>query len=262
MAQRIVDVLVPVALDHTYSYRTPPELDLAVGDIVAVPLGNAETVGVVWADNVPVRPGLHNRLKDVEAKFDYPAVREELRKFVDWVANYTLSPKGMVLRMALRMGELGPERERVAVRLAGPPPQRLTPARRRVLAVLADGLLRTKAEAAKDAGVSVGVIDGLVDEGTLEVVALPPEPVARQPDPDHRPPEFSGPQRMAADILRGAVTRGGFAVDLLDGVTGSGKTEVYFEAIAEAIRKGRQALVLLPEISLTAQFLDRFAQRF
>ena len=99
--------------------------------------------------------------------------------------------------MALRMGELGPERERVAVRLGGPPPQRVTPARRRVLAALADGLLRTKSEAAKDAGVSAGVIDGLVDEGTLEVVALPPEPVARQPDPDYRNPELTGPQRMA-----------------------------------------------------------------
>jgi primosomal protein N' (replication factor Y) (superfamily II helicase) len=262
MAQRIVDVLVPVALDHAYSYRAPPELELQVGDIVAVPLGASETVGVVWADNVPVRPGLHNRLKDVEAKLDYPALREELRKLVDWVANYTLAPKGMVLRMALRMGELGPERERVAVRLAGPPPQRLTPARRRVLAALADGLLRTKSEAAKDAGVSAGVIDGLVDEGTLEVVALPPEPVARQPDPDYRTPELTAPQRMAADILRGAVKQGGFTVDLLDGVTGSGKTEVYFEAIAETIRKRRQSLVLMPEIALTAQFLDRFTQRF
>ena len=192
---------------------------------------------MVWADNVAVRPGLHNRLKDVEAKLDYPPLREELRKFVDWVANYTLSPRGMVLRMALRMGELGPERERVAVRLAGPPPQRMTPARRRVLDALADGLLRTKSEAAKDAGVSAGVIDGLVDEGTLEVVALPPEPVARQPDPDYRTPELTAPQRMAADILRGAVGAGGFAVDLLDGVTGSGKTEVYFEAIAETIRQ-------------------------
>src|SRR4051794_27379858 len=262
MAQRIVDVLVPVALDHAYSYRAPPQFDLHVGDIVAVPLGASETVGVVWADNVPVHSGLHNRLKDVEAKLDYPAVREELRKFVDWVANYTLSPKGMVLRMALRMGELGPERERVAVRLAGPPPQRLTPARRRVLGALADGLLRTKSEAAKDAGVSAGVIDGLVDEGTLEVVALPPEPVARQPDPDYRNPELTAPQRMAADILRGAVAQGGFTVDLLDGVTGSGKTEVYFEAIAETIRRCRQSLILMPEIALTAQFLDRFAQRF
>src|SRR5207253_10797387 len=116
----------------------------------------------------------------------------------------------MVLRMALRMGDLGPERERVAVRLAGPAPQRLTPARRRALDALADGLLRTKSEAAKDAGVSTSVIDGLVDEGTLEIVALPREPVARQPDPDHRAPEFTAPQRMAADILRGAVAHGGF----------------------------------------------------
>src|SRR5436853_4762816 len=262
MAQRIVDVLVPVALDHLYSYRAPPELDLSVGDIVAVPLGRAETVGVVWADNVPVRPGLHNRLKDVEAKLGYPPLREELRRFIDWVANYTLSPRGMILRMALRMGELGPERERVAVRLSGPPPQRITPARRRVIAALADGLLRTKTEAAKDAGVSTGVIDGLVDEGTLELVALPREPVARQPDPDYRQPELTGPQRMAADILRGAVKQGGFTVDLLDGVTGSGKTEVYFEAIAETIRRRRQSLILIPELALTAQFLDRFAHRF
>ncbi len=262
MAPRIVDVLVPVALDHAYSYRAPPELNLSVGDIVAVPLGPRESVGVVWADNITPNPGLHNRLKDVEAKLDYPPLREELRKFVDWVANYTLAPRGMVLRMALRMGDLGPERERVAVRLAGPAPQRMTPARRRVMGALSDGLLRTKSEAAKDAGVSVGVIDGLVDEGTLEVVALPREPVARQPDPDYRTPELSGSQRMAADILRGAVKQGGFNVDLLDGVTGSGKTEVYFEAIADTIRSGRQSLVLMPEIALTGQFLDRFAQRF
>jgi len=262
MAPRIVDVLVPVALDHAYSYRAPEELGLSVGDLVAVPLGPREALGVVWADNVAVQPGLHNRLKDVEAKLDYSPLKEELRKFVDWVANYTLAPRGMVLRMTLRMGDLGPERERVAVRLAGRPPQRLTPARRRVLDALADGLLRTRSEAAKDAGVSAGVIDGLVDEGTLEVVALPSQPVASQPDPDYRAPELTVPQRMAADILRGAARQGGFMVDLLDGVTGSGKTEVYFEAIAETIRKGRQSLVLMPEIALTAQFLDRFAQRF
>jgi primosomal protein N' (replication factor Y) (superfamily II helicase) len=262
MAQRIVDVLVPVALDHTYSYRAPHDLELKPGDVVAVPLGRSETIGVVWAGDVAINPGLHNRLKDIDAKLDVPPLRAELRKFVDWVSNYTLTPRGMVLRMTLRMGELGPGRERVALRLRGPPPQRLTPARRRAMAALADGLLRTKSEAAKDAGVSVGVIDGLIDEGTLEVVALPAEPVTRQPDPDYRKADFTPAQRMAADILRGAVHHGGFMVDLLDGVTGSGKTEVYFEAVAETIRKGRQALVLLPEIALTAQFLDRFAQRF
>src|SRR6266850_2855837 len=111
MAQRIVDILVPVALDHAYSYRAPEELGLSVGDIVAVPLGAREALGVVWADNVAVKPGLHNRLKDVEGKLGYPPLKEELRRFVDWVANYTLSPKGMVLRMTLRMGELGPARE-------------------------------------------------------------------------------------------------------------------------------------------------------
>jgi len=262
MAPRIVDVLVPVALDHAYSYRAPEELALAPGDIVSVPLGAREALGVVWADDVAVKPGLHNRLKDVEAKLDFPPLKAELRKFIDWVANYTLSPRGMVLRMALRMGELGPERDRVAVRLAGNAPSRMTPARRRVLDLLGDGLLRSKQEAAKDAGVSAGVIDGLIDEGTLEAVALAPQPVARAPDPDHRGAEFTPAQRMAADILRGAVGQGGFAVDLLDGVTGSGKTEVYFEAIAETIRKGRQSLILLPEIALTGQFLDRFAARF
>jgi len=262
MAQRIVDVLLPVALDHAYSYRAPEDLALAPGDVVSVPLGPREALGVVWDCDVALNPGLHNRLKDVEAKLDLPPLKPELRKFIDWVSNYTLSPRGMVLRMALRMGELGPERDRVAVRLSGKAPGRMTPARRRVLDLLADGLMRSKPEAAKDAGVSAGVVDGLVDDGALETVALPSPPVARPPDPDHRAADFTPAQRMAADVLRGAVTQGGFAVDLLDGVTGSGKTEVYFEAVAETIRKDRQSLILMPEIALTGQFLDRFAARF
>ena len=260
MAQRIVDVLVPVALDHAYSYRAPEELGLKAGDIVSVPLGPRSAVGVVWADDVTVQPGLHNRLKDVEAKLDYPPLREELRKFVDWVANYTLTPKGMILRMTLRMGDLGPARERVGVRLAGPPPQRMTAARRRVLDLLADGMLRSKSEAAKEAGVSVTVLDGLIDEGTVETLALPPEPVARPPDPDFMQPEFITGQDAAVRTLREGLN--GYSATLIDGVTGSGKTEVYFEAIADMVRAGKQSLILMPEIALTAQFLDRFAARF
>jgi primosomal protein N' (replication factor Y) len=102
----------------------------------------------------------------------------------------------------------------------------------------------------------------LIDEGTLETVVLPPEPVSSQPDPDFRNPEFSLAQLAAADTLRTAVEQGGYAVTLLDGVTGSGKTEVYFEAVAENIRRKRQTLILMPEIALTAQFLDRFSERF
>ena len=257
-----VDVLVPVALDHTYSYRVPSELELKPGDIVAVPLGAREVIGVVWADDVTIRPGLHNRMKDVELKLDHPPLKPELRKFVDWVSEYTLSPRGMVLRMCLRMGELGPAREKVGVRLIGPAPKRMTTARMRVLQLLADGMVRAKSEAAREAGVSVGVIDGLVDEGTLETLVLPPEPVARRPDPEHAVPEFTEAQRSAGDALRASVGKGGFSVTLVDGVTGSGKTEVYFEAVAEAIRQKKQVLILMPEIALTAQFLDRFAERF
>src|SRR5262249_15756448 len=153
--------------------------------------------------------------------------------------------RGMVLRMCLRMGEhLGAERVQLAVRVTGPPPARMTAPRARVLAVLADGLLRGKAEAAEEAGVSPSVIDGLVDEGTLEIRPLPVPPVAARPDPDFRIANFTPAQAEAAAALRQAVTQGGFSVTLVDGVTGSGKTEVYFEAVAQAIRSARQTLIL------------------
>jgi primosomal protein N' (replication factor Y) (superfamily II helicase) len=263
MARRVVDVLVPVALDRAYSYRVPAALELAPGDIVTVPLGPRETTGVVWAENANPNPRLDNRLKDIEARLAFPPLKPELRRFVEWVANYTLSARGMVLRMCLRMGEhLGAERERIGVRLAGAAPERLTPARRRVLDLLADGMVRGKTEAAREAGVSAGVIDGLIDEGTLATMVLPPEPVAQAPDPDFREADFTADQRAAATALQKTVAAGGYSVSLLDGVTGSGKTEVYFEAVADTIRRGRQSLILMPEIALTTQFLDRFAARF
>jgi len=260
---RVVDVLVPVALDKPYSYRVPETLAVAPGDVVSVPLGAREATAVVWSENPKPNPRLDNRLKDIDEKIDVPPLRPELRSFVDWVSNYTLSSRGMVLRMCLRMGEhLGAERERTGVRLAGRPPARMTTARRRVLELLADGMVRWKADAAREAGVSAGVIDGLVDEGTLETVVLPPEPVAEKPDPDFAQTDFSPAQHAAAAELKATLAKGGYSVTLLDGVTGSGKTEVYFEAVADAIRAGRQSLILMPEIALTAQFLDRFAARF
>jgi primosomal protein N' (replication factor Y) (superfamily II helicase) len=260
---RVVDVLVPVALNQTYSYRVPRGLDLGPGDVVGVPLGPRDVVAVVWAENPNPDPRLHNRLKDVGEKLDVPPLKKELRALVDWVANYTLSARGMVLRMTLRMGEhLGPERLRMGVRLVGTPPQRLTPARRRLLGILSDGLLHGKSEAAREAGVSAGVIDGLVDEGTLAVEPMPPAPAPPAPDPSYAQPDFSRPQRAAVDAMRTLAANGSFHVALLDGVTGSGKTEVYFEAIAEIVRRGRQSLILMPEIALTGQFLDRFTRRF
>jgi primosomal protein N' (replication factor Y) (superfamily II helicase) len=263
MTKRVVDVLVPVALDRTYSYRAPEALALTPGDIVSVPLGAREATAVVWAENPKPNPRLDNRLKDIEEKLELPPLKGELRSFVDWVANYTVASRGMVLRMCLRMGEhLGEERERVAVRLAGAAPERMTAARARALQLFADGMARSKSEAAREAGVSVGVIDGLVDEATLEALVLPPEPVAEKPDPDFAQADFTAGQSAAAAALKATIAKGGYAVTFIDGVTGSGKTEVYFEAVADTIRSGRQSLILMPEIALTAQFLDRFAARF
>jgi len=260
---RVVDVLVPVALDRAYSYRVPRGVDLQPGEVVSVPLGVREVTAVVWAANPNPDPRLHNRLKDVGDKLEVPRLREELRALVDWVANYTLSARGMVLRMTLRMGEhLGPERVRLGVRLVGDPPQRMTAARRRLVEVLSDRLQHGKSDAAREAGVSVGVIDGLVDEGTLAVEPMPRPPPPPAPDPAFAAPDFSPEQDVAARTLRDLAARDGFAVALLDGVTGSGKTEVYFEAVAEAVKRGKQVLILMPEIALTGQFLDRFAMRF
>jgi primosomal protein N' (replication factor Y) len=262
LAPRVVDVLVPVALNQAYSYRVPRGVDLQPGDVVTVPLGARDVVGVVWAENPNPDPRLHNRLKDVGEKLDVPRFKEELRSLVDWVANYTLSARGMVLRMTLRMGDLGPERVRLGVRLIGEAPKRMTPARKRLIEILSDGLLHAKSDLVKEAGVSTSVIDGLVDEGTLTVEAMARPMAPPAPDPSFCEPDFSPDQRAAADTLQTLAASGTFHVALLDGVTGSGKTEVYFEAVAETIRRGEQVLILMPEIALTGQFLDRFALRF
>jgi len=267
MTARTVDVLLPLGLDAPYSYTVPEGLDLAPGDLVHVPLGSRGMIGCVWPPaRFSARPAVPvdaAKLKAVKAKLDYAPLPPDLLKLIDWMADYTLAPRGMVLRMALRHGESpGAQRERVGVRLAGPPPARMTAARARLMDLLADGLARGKSEAAREAGVSASVVDGLLDDGTLEAVPLPPEPAAYPPDPDYAAATLSAPQAEAAAVLREAVAARAFKVHLLDGVTGSGKTEVYFEAVSAAIRAGRQALILLPEIALTQAFLDRFTKRF
>ncbi len=323
------EILIPLALDTAYSYVVPEGLRLAEGDVVQVPLGPRETIGVVWETGE--RPGGSN-LRPVTGRLEAPPLSEPLRRLVDWLARYTLAPKGSALAMALRLPDEAAAREvsRIGVRAAGKPPSRATAARTKVLAIAADGTLRGKSALAKEAGVSLSVVDGLIDDGALETVALVPEPVALPPDPDHPRVPLSAVQDEAAQALIAALAparvshqnpsspesphpevlsrsgslEGGLQPDprslepsfeaagaapqdegeggrrraeaaspavresspaqtlLLEGVTGSGKTEVYFEAVAECVRRGRQALVLMPEIALTAQFLDRFSARF
>ncbi|TAL82653.1 MAG: primosomal protein N' [Beijerinckiaceae bacterium] len=257
--ERIADVLVPVAIDQAYSYRVPKTLSLAAGDLVEVPLGTRMALGAVWS----LRDGQGSNLKAIAARCDYAPLSGNLRSFIDWVARWTLAPRGMVLRMAMRAPFAAtPEPIRIGIRRAGPPPARLTPARMRVLAALESGLAFQKAALAEAAACSASVIDTLVDEGTLETIALRPEPVAVPCDPDFATPVLEGDQAKAAAALAASVAAEDFSATLLEGVTGSGKTEVYFEAVAAALRQGRQALILMPEIALTAQFLDRFAARF
>ncbi|MGO9758834.1 MAG: primosomal protein N', partial [Roseiarcus sp.] len=257
---RVADVLAPVAVDIAYSYRIPDELDLQPGQFVEVPLGRGRTTGVVWALHAAAAG---DNLKAIAELRDWTPLRKPLRDLIDWISRWTLAPRGMVLRMATRAPEAaGPPAPRLGVRNTGKQPARLTPARRRVLAALGDDAGLAKSALAEAAGCGTGVIDGLIDDGALEIVALPPEPIAPLPDPDFAPADLDADQARAARALVEAVEGHAFSATLLEGVTGSGKTEVYFEAVAEAVAQGRQSLILMPEIALTAQSLDRFAARF
>ena len=257
---KVVDVLAPVAVDTAYSYRPPANAKLEPGAFVRMPLGARLATGVVWA----AREGGAGNLKPIAEVLDWPPLREPLRDFIDWVARYTLSPRGMLLRMAIRAGEVAaPPAPRFGLVATGTAPTRMTEARARVLSALANNCApMPKAALAARAHCSASVIDGLVADGALGLVPLAPEAAAAALNPGFRLPRLNPDQRAAADDLIQRVADRAFSVTLLEGVTGSGKTEVYFEAVAEALRQKRQALVLLPEIALTAQFLDRFAARF
>ena len=220
---RVVEVLPPVAVDALYSYLAPPALALAPGDSVKVPLGTREAYGVVWeVRDAPAAPG---NLKSVLARLDRPPLSEKLRAFVDWLARWTLTPRGMALRLATRAGEeAGPETPRTLYRLSGTGPQRLTPARARALAAAEGGLTFTKKALAEAAGCSSSVIDALVDEGALETLAAPPTPIAAALDPLFDAPRLEPEQQDAARALRDALSARAFRPFLLEGVTGSGKT--------------------------------------
>ena len=261
-ARDTVPVLLPLALDSTYDYLLPPGEALQPGDFVLVPIGPRKEVGVVWERDENAKPVDPRKLKAVIDRFELPPLPEAARRFADWVARYTLSPRGMVLKMMMSAADVfSPDMPRWGYKLAGPPPARLTAERKRAIEAAEDGLVWAKSALAERAGVSSGVIDGLVQAGTLIRVELPRwRPPS--PQPDFAPPDLTDAQAYAAHALRERVAAGEFSVSLIDGVTGSGKTEVYFEAVAESLRQGRQTLILLPEIALTNQFLQRFEARF
>jgi len=253
--------MVPMPAERPYSYGVPVGMHIEPGSIVRVPLGPREVAGVVWDGEGELVPA--SKLRRISHVFDCPPLPAEMRKFIDWVANYTVSPPGMVARMALRApAAFDPEPPVEGIRLTGLQPDRLTPARRRVLELAENGQAWTRSGLAHAAGVSSSVIDGLIEQGVFEHIDLPAQPVVAQPDPGFGRAQLTPEQEAVAARLREKVGQGGYSATLLDGVTGSGKTEVYFEAVAAALEQGRQVLILLPEIALTQAFLDRFHDRF
>ncbi|MEM7463928.1 MAG: primosomal protein N', partial [Pseudomonadota bacterium] len=256
-----VSVLLPIPVDRPYSYSVPDGMTLLPGDLVQVPIGPRQVAAAVWDGSVDnVDP---EKLKQVEKKFDCPPLDETMRRFVDWLANYYVAPAGMVLKMVLRVPEaFDPPGFVPGLRYAGGTPDRITPARTAVLELAREGGAWTKSGLAHAAGVSASVVAGLSNMGILEPVEIPLPNLTGDPDTDHNVTELNDAQQEAAARLRGFVEEDAFTASLLDGITGSGKTEVYFEAVSAALRNGKQVLILLPEISLTTSFLDRFEKRF
>ncbi|HUN44926.1 MAG TPA: DEAD/DEAH box helicase, partial [Stellaceae bacterium] len=262
-----MSVLLPLPLGGAYDYRVPEGMRLTPGDFVGVPLGAREAIGVVW-DGAPGEVA-EAKLKPVIERLEAPPLTAELRRFVDWVANYTLTPPGAVLKMAMSAPD-ALEAPRVSMawalseagRAALADGTALTATRRRMLEAARDAPPLAAKELARLGGAGVGVVQGLERLGYLEKVPVAPRAAAAPPDWRHAGVMLSPEQSAAAESLAAAVRRAEFSVTLLDGVTGSGKTEVYFQAIAAALEQGRQALVLLPEIALGVQWHDRFIRRF
>jgi primosomal protein N' (replication factor Y) len=244
-------------------YRVPQGMVVEPGSIVQVPLGPRQMTGVVWEpERLEAEAVGDNRLRPLLCAYDLPPLAEPLRRLIEWTSDYYLAPLPSVLRMALASASaLEGGRTVTEYRATGVLPERITPQREQALDRIGErqGLVR---ELALTAGVSDGVIRGLVKSGCIDAVEVSTDDPFPRPEPDHAPPQLELAQGAAAHTLVEAVRSPEFAPFLLDGVTGSGKTEVYFEAIAEALRRERQTLVLLPEIALTEPFLKRFAARF
>ena len=258
---KLAQVLLPLPLPEAFDYEVPEGGEVSPGDHVCVPLGPRLQHGVVLETREAF--GVNRPLKPVDSRLDEPALPETTLEFVQWAARYAVDAPGCALAIALRGSRAPRPRPERRLEATGRAPTRPTPARLRVLEAAAAGPKPAQWLAA-EAEVGSGVLKGLVDDGALRWIETPPDLGFPEPDPSRPGAALNASQAAAAAELKAMIGQGGFQAALLDGVTGSGKTEVYLEAVAAVLAADPQAqvLVLLPEIALTQAVIARFQQRF
>ena len=252
-------ILFPVNVPGAFDYRIPYDMVVNRGDFVFAPIGKQMKLGVVYDT---VADDGTRKLKDVAQVKATQPLSPEMLEFIEWTAKYNCVSPGLVLRMVIRSYKaLDPSPMVTQFSPSGILPSKMSPAREAILE--RGGPFPARAsEIAERAGVSSGVVRGFENAGGLNAQSLPVDGPFGVPDAGFGGMDLTAAQREASDDLIAQVAKHDFNVSLLDGVTGSGKTEVYFEAVAEALKSGGQALVLVPEIALTQAGMSRFEARF
>lgn len=257
-----VKVLLPLPFNEPFDYQTA--YDVVVGQIVKVPFGKDVLPGCVWQTDATPQVDI-KKIKNVIQVTPFPPLSSQLRKFISFVADYNMAPLGMVLKMVLSVKQVfGDPKMLKLYELSGKTLSdaklKNSSSRWRVIDFLKKGAY-SRAEIALGAGVSDSVIKTLIEAQVLREVTKEAKKTFTPPVCGYQKVDLTKEQQAAADFLC-AKTGAGFGVTLLNGVTGSGKTEVYFEAVEKAFAAGKQVLILVPEIGLTSQWLGRFEKRF
>ena len=258
----LVSVLTTQPINRFLDYKVPFG-GLIQGSFVEVPFGPRKVIGVVWG---PGQGGYDpKKIRSISNILEIAPMHPEMQEFLTRVGRYTLTSLNAMLRLATRAPGLGdPPSMRKVYALGDAIIDRMTPAREKVLATLKNttDMRFTAHELKEEAGVSLSVIKGLVAQNAIIELETPRDTPYPNLDPFYPSKKLTSAQMTASKKLRSFVAMQSYNTTLLRGVTGSGKTEVYLEAVAECLSQGRQALVLIPEIALTVEFLDRVEKRF